>query len=1031
MLRVLIAFLLIPVPSFAQVRGQSVSVIPEISLGNIVPFSQAPSFNASLPLTSLPVPSALGAVMPAPSVAVQNVAVQNVAVHAVEPLTTVPSERAVPAALSVLKTAAVTPQKPAAPASASVPAEQQKTASATMFDGALKIMIAGSEAVPFIKTGGLADVVDAVARGLAGRGHDVTLILPKYRDLKTAGVEFTNAGKVLVPIDGRVESANLLVGRREGVRVVLLEHPEFYERQGGPYAAKHAALGLSAYDAAGIDDADERFGFYARAALEAMRVLDIKPDVIHAHDWHAALIPSFLKTAAYKDDPFFADTKTALTIHNIAFQGAFALTTALKLGFDEAHLEHNEGANYLKSGITHADAVTTVSPTYAREIVENPLFGMGLEEPLRARDEVHGILNGIDPALYDPATDPLLVRNYGVDDVAEGKAANKAALQAKLGLDAAPEAPLFVVASRLAHQKGIDMIFDSAADIVRLGGQLAIMGTGDAETEALRAALVLAFPGKVAAHPFDENAVRLLFAAADFLLMPSRFEPCGLSQLIAQRYGALPIVTSTGGLADTVVDLRDDPLNGSGLIVKAIASISLSRAIADAVSGYRHPLAFPLARRAAMTKDSSWELSLDVYEALFRRLVGAGRPRALLDGSLPAASSSETPDGPSSASASTKPGLLARYRAYRARPDGAFSLFGKSLVFGSLAAAAVPVVAHAAPALKLVYALGAASAVLFALLIPTAVVLWAVRKIRRKPEAARPPPKKRARLAVIALGALIGLGVGMLPHQASGPFTERVGAYMDRFDAPEHRAHARWISGGAVESETIEALSRNPIGRDTLDALRDRFGVLRMPAFFVSHQADSYAQHENMFDGVYLNETEITDRGWTVERFLADPSLQRRLIREMDSTVLHELTHAVQGRRPPWNPGYFTNSIEAEQEAFFQEMLYRFAALEANPAARNNGFDQWMIPDAAGNIDSFLKAVAAMYEKNTYVRNDPYFNAYIGAQRARWPEFRVHMYVVLAEHATGSGSANMYMEKARAAAKAAGLPEPPPLVVSR
>ncbi|UPT73660.1 MAG: glycosyltransferase [Elusimicrobiota bacterium] len=182
------------------------------------------------------------------------------------------------------------------------------------------------------------------------------------------------------------------------------------------------------------------------------------------------------------------------------------------------------------------------------------------------------------------------------------------------------------MASRLANQKGIDMIFESAAEIVRLGGQLAIMGTGDANTEALRAALVLAFPGKVAAHPFDEDAVRLLFAAADFLLMPSRFEPCGLSQLIAQRYGTLPIVTLTGGLADTVVDLRDDPVNGTGLIVRAIAGISLSRAVADAVKGYHDPLAFPLARRAAMSKDSSWEVSLDVYEALFRRLLRSEGP---------------------------------------------------------------------------------------------------------------------------------------------------------------------------------------------------------------------------------------------------------------------------------------------------------------------------------------------------------------------------------------------------------------------
>jgi starch synthase len=252
---------------------------------------------------------------------------------------------------------------------------------------------------------------------------------------------------------------------------------------------------------------------------------------------------------------------------------------------------------------------------------------MGLEDILRARpDGVQGIINGIDTVMYDPATDPDVARRYGIADVAAGKAANKAAVQAQLGLDLEPQTPLFLVASRLSPQKGIDMIFDSARDIVRLGGQLLITGAGDAQTEALRAALVLAFPGRIASYPFDEKFVRMGYAAADFLLMPSRFEPCGLAQLIAQRYGTLPLVTSTGGLADTVRDLRDDPVHGDGLIIRAIASISLSHAVADAISGYRHPQALPLARRAAMSKDSSWGVSIDAYEALFRRLLRSGRP---------------------------------------------------------------------------------------------------------------------------------------------------------------------------------------------------------------------------------------------------------------------------------------------------------------------------------------------------------------------------------------------------------------------
>ena len=622
-MRTLLLVSLLAFPAQAQTR-LGVGAVPELQLGTFEAVTPSPSLSGNPSLTSLGslssplTPAGLSVLTPAPALSVAPGAVSVKAAVPVLPAAAVPSKPSVAAVPAALKPALPAAAVSGAPAEKSV--EAAKTDSSSMFDGALKIVLAGSEAVPFIKTGGLADVVDAVARGLAARGHDVTMVLPKYKSLKTAGVDFKPAGTVFVPIGGKVEQANLLVGQRAGVRVVLFEHPEFYEREGGPYAAKHAALGLSAYDAGAIDDADERFGFYARAAIEAMRVLDIKPDVIHAHDWHAALIPTFLKTV-YKDNPFFSATKTALTIHNIAFQGAFELATAEKLGFDAARLEHFGGSNYLKSGIDHADAVTTVSPTYAKEIVENKTFGMGLEDSLRSRDEVHGIINGIDPELYDPATDPELAKNYSAHDVAEGKAANKAALQKKLGLDETPDAPLFVVASRLAHQKGIDMVFESARDVVRLGGQLAIMGTGDAVTEAIRAALVLEFPGKVASHPFDETAVRLLFAAADFLLMPSRFEPCGLSQLIAQRYGALPIVTSTGGLADTVVDLRDDPVNGTGLVVRAQASISLSRTIADAIKGYHHPQAFPLARKAAMTKDSSWDISLDAYEALFRRLL--------------------------------------------------------------------------------------------------------------------------------------------------------------------------------------------------------------------------------------------------------------------------------------------------------------------------------------------------------------------------------------------------------------------------
>lgn len=410
-------------------------------------------------------------------------------------------------------------------------------------------------------------------------------------------------------------------------------------------------------------------------------------------------------------------------------------------------------------------------------------------------------------------------------------------------------------------------------------------------------------------------------------------------------------------------------------------------------------------------------------------------PGAAFDGALTrsaAATTDPVPGPEASAAAPKKPSLLARYREHRNAPSTPFSKFGKSLIGGAAIGAAVPVLTSAAPAAKLLYSVAAADAVAVAFLAAAGIVLWAARKLRRAPQtAAKPPPSKKRLAALLAVGLTLGAAVGTAPYLVTGPVVERGSVYVDQSKAAEEREHIRWISGGAVEDETAKMLAGNPIGRATLDALRDRFGVLRLPTFFISQQDDSYAQHENMFDGVYLNHGEILARGWTVEQFLKDPALQRKLVREMSSTVVHELTHAIQGRRPPWTPGYFKNSIEAEQEAFFQEMLFRLAELEADPAARNNGHDQWMVPDAADNLDGFLKTVAGMYEKNVVIGTDPYFNAYMAAQRARWPAFRIHIYQVLAARATSPRMAKMYMDKAAAAAKEAGLPMPAELTASR
>ena len=487
------------------------------------------------------------------------------------------------------------------------------------FDGSrpLRIVQAAGESVPFIKTGGLADVVDAVSRGLAARGHDVTLMLGKYGVLKESGVKFERQPvPVPVRVDNRVEHATLWVGHYEGVRVVLLENDAYFGRD-GPYGSSYGDYG----------DNDERFVFYSHAVLAAAAALNLQPDVIHVHDWQAALIPPILKLQ--DSHPALAAAKTVLTLHNMAFQGLFPAWSALKAGFSSRDfsynkLEYHGKFSFLKSGVQYADALTTVSPNYAKQITSSNDFGMGLEQLLAFREQdLHGILNGVDPKLWDPAADPLLYKNFSVEDAAAGKTANKEALQAHAGLPVDGSKPMLGVVSRLSHQKGVDMIAELIPELVKMGFQIAITGTGDADAVAWLQKLQHEYPENVWINAaFSEEFARRIFAASDFLLMPSRFEPCGLSQLMAQRYGSLPIVTPTGGLVDTVKDLREGP-DGDGLFMREFSAEGLAQAAAAALTHYQDPAALARSRRAAMTKDSSWDKAILEYEALYRSLIGA------------------------------------------------------------------------------------------------------------------------------------------------------------------------------------------------------------------------------------------------------------------------------------------------------------------------------------------------------------------------------------------------------------------------
>jgi starch synthase len=356
-----------------------------------------------------------------------------------------------------------------------------------------------------------------------------------------------------------------------------------------------------------------------------MRFLETPPDVVHAHDWHVGLIPAYLKLV-YNNDPFFKAARSVMTIHNIAYQGWFDAHVVEKAGFSMEDftfdkLEFNGGFSFLKAGVTFADAVTTVSPTYAKEI-QTDSFGMGLEGLLRhRRQELVGILNGIDPDFYNPKTDDRIEHNYGITGIPEGKSLNKIALQSRFGMARMPNAPVFGIASRLAEQKGIDLVAKVIEFIVSKGGQVVVTGSGDPDLEEQIDGLVKKHPKMVFRHPFDTVFVHMVYAVSDFLLMPSRFEPCGLSQMMAHAYGGLPIATRTGGLADSIIDKDENPKHGNGYFVRDFTVDALKEKIARAFKLYENKSEMERTQRKAMSADHTWASSIVDYQRLYRALL--------------------------------------------------------------------------------------------------------------------------------------------------------------------------------------------------------------------------------------------------------------------------------------------------------------------------------------------------------------------------------------------------------------------------
>ncbi len=475
----------------------------------------------------------------------------------------------------------------------------------------IRVLFCASEAVPFAKTGGLADVAGALPRALVEAGHDVRLAIPKYGSIDSAKIESHSLGSPFnVPLGG--ESVRVGIEVSEAIprtMTYLVDSPQHFQR-GTLY---------------GEPDDAQRFALFCRAVLEFVRRSDWKPQLIHGNDWQTALLPVYLKTE-YANDREMADIATLHTIHNLAYQGIFEppVLEAVGLGrslFTIDGLEFYGRVNFLKGGLISADLLNTVSKAYSQEI-RTAEYGERLEGVLAKRGEdLFGVLNGLDYEEWNPATDELIAASYDADEPA-GKAANKAALQEKLGLPQRADVPVFGLVSRLAGQKGLDILEQALPHLLQLDVQFALLGTGEPYFHQILSQLAKRFPDKMAAVlAFDNALAHQIYAGSDFFLMPSRYEPCGLGQMISLRYGTIPIVRETGGLADTVTDFNPQTGEGNGFSFQDYSPVALFGAMCRALLTMKTPPAWSRLVQNAMACDFSWDRSARAYADLYLRAI--------------------------------------------------------------------------------------------------------------------------------------------------------------------------------------------------------------------------------------------------------------------------------------------------------------------------------------------------------------------------------------------------------------------------
>jgi starch synthase len=495
------------------------------------------------------------------------------------------------------------------------------------------VLLASSEVVGFAKTGGLADVCGYLPLALARRGHRVAVVMPLYRSVRASRIPLEPTELILgVPLGKSILPSRLWRAKLpdSDVPVFLIENPDFFERD-------DPARGASLYQRTTPDgrkadypDNCARFTFFCRAVLEATPHIGFPPDIVHANDWQTGLVPVYLREL-YRHRPDYRRIRTLFTIHNIAYQGSFPHElyplTGLDLRLYNPHqLEFYGQFNFLKAGVVFSDWVNTVSPTYAKEI-RTPTFGCGMEGVLsERRDRLSGIVNGVDYASWDPATDPHIARRYTIDTVVEGKAACKADLQQYFSLPRESNVPLLGMVARLVDQKGIDLVIKAADDMLKLPVQLVILGEGDPGYHAKLYAIRERYPKQVGLYiGFDEALAHKIESGSDLYLMPSLFEPSGLNQLYSLRYGTPPVVRTTGGLADTIADTTEETLVASeptGFRFQAYTPHALAATVRWATHIYHdRPETFLRIVRNGMRADWSWDRAAAEYEKIYNRLV--------------------------------------------------------------------------------------------------------------------------------------------------------------------------------------------------------------------------------------------------------------------------------------------------------------------------------------------------------------------------------------------------------------------------